>query len=156
MCSPECAAVKIMCLKLSNLGWCLNHNFIFPLSALLGKTWHFQFSALFSRRTVEVGFETLWSMDQLILMMLHVQNGIYKILWAFAATEAFCKRTFIPLWGWTANYEWCGFRLTMLVSLSQTLLFFYQSIMNIRQAERMSEQWRFSGELVHGKIQLSA
>lgn len=53
-CLPMGAVVKTMYLKLSNLGWCLNHNFIFPLSTLLCKTWHFQFSPLFSRRAVEV------------------------------------------------------------------------------------------------------
>lgn len=101
-CLPMCAVVKTMCLKLSSLGWCLNHNFIFPLTALLCKTWHFQFSPLFSRKTVEValghsGVRTSWFWWCCTHRMAYTKY-CELLLWLFA--EAFCKPTFILLWGW--------------------------------------------------------
>lgn len=147
MCSPMCAVVKTLCLKLCNLGWCLNHNFIFPLSTLLGKTWHFQFSPLFSRRTVEVVLRhsrvwTSWFWWCCVHRMTYTKY-CELLLWLFC--WSFLQTYLHPALRMVANYY--GFRLAMLVSLTNTSGFvakYYEHKQAAAKAWAMKFQWRVS------------
>lgn len=87
MCSPVRAAKTIMRLNLSNLGWCLNHDFIFPLSALLGKIWRSQFPVVVSRRTGRRYWDLLECGPADSLDAACTEWRIQNTVMAFAASE---------------------------------------------------------------------
>lgn len=87
MCSPVRAAKTIMSLNLSSLGWCLNHDFIFPLSALLGKIWGSQFSVVVSRRTGRRYWDLLECGPADSLDAACTEWRIQNTVMAFAASE---------------------------------------------------------------------